>query len=251
MPVVRTLTAGLLAGTLLAPVGLSGGSAAAAQTVSPQEAERTGTLRFQVKRAGSEIGTHQVTFRRAGERLTVKVDIDLSVGIGPIKFFKYTHDNTTTWVDGQVVRMTTRTDDDGTAYRVDARRTATGALEVATQDGTRTVEGDILPSTYWIADTINADKLLNTQKGTVEEITVDADGTDRVRTADGELEAQRYVIHGALDTHIWYQEQGRWVGLAFDARGERITYHLVQRSGYLPTSPPGRPTDAAQQANRE
>ena len=237
MRLARTLTAGLFAGALLAPAG-GGAAAASTAPVSAEQAERTGTLRFDVKRGGSKIGTHQVTFRRAGERLTVKVDIDLSVGIGPIKFFRYTHDNTTTWDNGRVVAMKTRTNDDGTDYRVDATRLDDGRLQVRTKDGTKTVAGTILPSTYWIAATIEADKLLNTQKGTVEDITVEEDGLDTVETAEGAVQAQRYVIHGALDTHIWYRDMGRWVGLAFDARGERVTYHLVRHTGYLPTEPP-------------
>ena len=237
MRLARTLTAGLFAGALLAPAG-GGAAAASTAPVSAEQAERTGTLRFDVKRGGSKIGTHQVTFRRAGERLTVKVDIDLSVGIGPIKFFRYTHDNTTTWDNGRVVAMKTRTNDDGDAYRVDAKRLDDGRLQVRTKDGTKTVAGTILPSTYWIAATIEADKLLNTQKGTVEDITVEEDGLDTVETSEGPVQAQRYVIHGALDTHIWYRDMGRWVGLAFDARGERVTYHLTRHTGYLPTEPP-------------
>jgi hypothetical protein len=237
MRLARTLTAGLFAGALLAPAG-SAAAPASFAPVTAEQAEDTGVLRFDVKRGGDKIGTHQLTFRRAGDRLTVKVDIDLSVGIGPIKFFRYTHDNTTTWANGQVVAMKTRTNDDGTDYRVDAKRLDDGSLQVKTKDGTKRVAGTILPSTYWIAETIDADKLLNTQKGTVEEITVEAGGTDTVETADGPVQAQRYVIHGALDTHIWYRDMNRWVGLAFDARGERVTYHLTRHTGYLPTEPP-------------
>jgi hypothetical protein len=237
MRLARTLTAGLFAGALLAPAGAAGAPANLAP-VTAEQAEDTGVLRFDVKRGGSKIGTHQLTFRRKGDRLTVKVDIDLSVGIGPITFFKYTHDNTTTWDQGRVVAMKTRTNDDGTDYRVDAKRLDDGRLQVTTKDGTKRIEGTILPSTYWIAETINADKLLNTQKGTVEDITVEEAGSDTVETADGPVQATRYVIRGALDTHIWYRDMNRWVGLAFDARGERVTYHLTKHTGYLPTEPP-------------
>ncbi|MBK1668020.1 hypothetical protein CKO28_08220 [Rhodovibrio sodomensis] len=237
MRLARTLTAGLFAGALLAPAG---GSAAPASfaPVTVDQAEQTGRLRFDVKRGGDKIGTHQLTFRRQGDRLTVKVDIELSVGIGPITFFRYTHENTTTWDNGRIVAMKTRTNDDGTEYRVDARRLDDGSLKVRTKDGSKTVAGTILPSTYWIAATIEADKLLNTQTGTVEEITVEARGQDTVQTADGPVQAQRYVIHGGIDTHIWYRDMNRWVGLAFDARGERVTYHLTKHTGYLPTQPP-------------
>lgn len=239
MRVPRVLTAGLLAGVLMSPAGGAGGAAAGpAEAVSKAAAERTGTLRFRVDRGGSPIGTHELTFRQAGDRLTVQVDIQLEVGIGPITFFRYEHANTTTWLDGRVVRMQTRTNDNGDKHRVTAERTPAGDLRVRTREGVRSVPGDILPSTYWIAGTVDASRLLNTQNGRVEEITVDPAGTERVETAQGPLEAQRYVIHGALDTHVWYQQAGRWVGLAFDARGERVTYHLVERSGYLPTQPP-------------
>lgn len=244
MRLVTTLSAGLLAGVLLAPAGP--GRSAETQAVAPVrdgESEQRGTLKFRVERAGSPIGTHTLTFRRAGDRLTVEVAIDLEIALGPIPLYSYTHRNTTTWRDGHVVAMRTRTDDDGEAFRVDAARTDAGELRVETGDGTRTVPGGILPSTYWMSATIGAERLLNTQKGTLAEIEVARTDPERMEVPDGgTVAADGYAMRGDIDTRIWYDPGGRWVALAFEAKGERVTYHLVERRGYVPTRPPQGPT---------
>ncbi len=98
-----------------------------------------------------------------------------------------------------------------------------------------------------MTSTVRADRLLNTQKGTLGQVEVERTGTRQVQLPGGRtVEAEGYVMRGDIDTAIWYDADGRWVALAFDAKGERITYHLIERGGYVPTRPPQAAT--AQQA---
>jgi hypothetical protein len=134
--------------------------------------------------------------------------------------------------------MRTKTNDDGDRYRVEATRQDDGSLAVTTgQGGTRTVSGDLLPTTYWISRTIEQKRLLNTQEGDVAEITVRDLGTRSLPIGDRSITAQGYQLSGDLELKVWYDQTGRWVGMSFDGRGKRVTYTLKRREGFIPTQP--------------
>mgnify|MGYP000143737422 CR=1 FL=1 len=224
----RWLAATALGVATLAPAGAAGGDG------------ETGKLRFAVHYDGDRIGTHALTFRRTGpDSMAVKIAIDLEVGFAFVTLFRYTHRNDTRWEQGRLVRMDARTNDDGTEHRVRAERTDGGELRVTTKDGTsRTMPGDVLPSTYWMSDTVERERLLNTQKGDLAEVEVTPmPQTDRVPTPDGPVAAQGYTMTGGIDAKTWYDDAGRWVKLTFQARGKTVRYRLIERSGFVPTSP--------------
>jgi len=218
---------------LAAGLTLTSGAAGAADT---------GTMRFAVYHDDTRIGTHELRFTRESPRaLDVEIDIDLSVDFAFINFYTYEHENRTTWRDGRLARMDARTNDDGEAHRVRARRTENGKLRVTTKDGTeRTLPGDALPSTYWMRETIERGRLLNTQKGTFGEVRTQRMGTTTVPGPGGPIEATGYKMGGDIQARAWYDAQGRWVSLKFTAEGGTVRYELTHREGYIPNAVPGR-----------
>lgn len=48
----------------------------------------SGDLRFEVRRNGSEIGYHVLSFRQDGERLTVDIDIELRVRLAFVTLYR-------------------------------------------------------------------------------------------------------------------------------------------------------------------
>ncbi|SDG46675.1 hypothetical protein SAMN05216241_11432 [Limimonas halophila] len=216
------------------------GMAALAPAAEAGAATEEGRMRFAVHYDGDRIGMHELRFTRLGpDSLRVEIAIDLKVGFAFVTLFRYTHRNETQWEQGELVRMSARTNDDGTKHRVQAERTDEGQLRVTDENGTtRTMPGDTLPSTYWMTATVERAQLLNTQKGNLAEITVaQHPKTDLVPTPEGRVPAQGYTMSGGLDAKAWYDEQGRWVKLTFQARGSTVRYELIERSGFVPTSP--------------
>ena len=199
----------------------------------------TGVMRFRVDRDGSEMGTHELRFERVGHgRIKVAIDIELAVKFGPFTVFRYTHHNRTVWSEGRILYLSTRTDDDGEVYEVEAERRDDDKLAVATKRGESAVApADILPTTYWMTATTEQGRLLNTQKGGVASVTLTSLGQREQKVPGGRVTATGYKMTGDVAAHIWYDPDGRWVGLSFDGRGKRVTYTLVHRSGLLPTSP--------------
>ncbi len=205
----------------------------------PDMSADTGVMRFRVDRDGGEIGTHELRFERAGHgRIKVAIDIDLAVKFGPFTVFSYTHRNRTAWSDGRILYLSTRTDDDGEVYEVEAERRDDGKLAVATKRGESAVApAEILPTTYWMTATTAQDRLLNTQEGNLASVEMAPLGERKQQVPGGRVTATGYKMTGDVQAHIWYGPDGRWVGLSFEGRGKRVTYTLVHRSGFLPTSP--------------
>jgi len=198
-------------------------------------------MAFEVRRGGSRIGRHRLAFARPGPgRLDVAIDIDLEVTFGPFTLYRYTHRNRTRWADGRVLSLATETDDDGEAHRVRAERGPGGQLRVTADGTTGTLPAEVLPTSYWMTATIDQSRLLNTQTGALAEVSVQGLGTRAQAVPEGEATARGYRMTGDVEADIWYDATGRWVGLSFDGKGERITYRLNGRRGDLPTAPPGR-----------
>jgi len=185
------------------------------------------------------MGTHELRFERAGHgRIKVDIDIDLVVKFGPFTVYSYTHRNRTVWSGGRVLYLSTRTDDDGDVYEVEAERRGDGQLAISTKRGESAVApAEILPTTYWMTATTEQERLLNTQKGNIATVKMASLGQREQKVPGGRVTATGYKMTGDVAAHIWYDPDGRWVGLSFDGRGKRVTYTLVDRSGFLPTSP--------------
>lgn len=209
------------------------GAASAQESQAPREAgyqpadgER---IVFDVYREGSEFGTHELTFAR-GENgdLTVDITIRLRAGFGPITVFRYEHDSTETWRDGELVALSARTLKDGETYRVEAAR----------QDGRLQVDGEspdmgsfqtaypagILPSSHWHGYPVGNYELLNTEFGSPLAASVEFAGEEEIEADGGTILANHYKLNSSLLLDVWYDETGRWAGCAFIARGQAITY---------------------------
>ena len=64
--------------------------------------------------------------RQDGPRLAVDIDIELEVRLAFITVYRYRHTNRELWDDGRLMGFTSRTDDNRTLHRVEARRVGDG-----------------------------------------------------------------------------------------------------------------------------
>ena len=85
------------------------------------------TLSFAVMRQGQQIGSHKLVFERDGSHLKVSTSIDLAVKLVGITAYRYSHRAQEVWDGDALLSLTSRTDDDGKAYAVQANRTAEGS----------------------------------------------------------------------------------------------------------------------------
>lgn len=181
---------------------------------------------FQILRDGNPFGTHRVDFARDGDQTIIDIHIEMRVGLGPISFFKYDHHNTETWQGDQPLSLKSETDDDGTDYRVDADWGEQSL--VVTVNGERyEADPSIYPTSYWNPVYLEAktDKLLNTQKGHIEDITITELGETEKEVAGELRKAMHYKIDASVPIEVWYDKETRqWIGLDFTVRGSELSY---------------------------
>ncbi|MEM6901791.1 MAG: DUF6134 family protein, partial [Pseudomonadota bacterium] len=187
-------------------------------------------LHFQVFMGQKDIGDHIIKFteNEIDGRINVDIDIDLKVKYAFITFFEYAHDNSEVWEGNTLISLNSDTMDDGRDFFVDAQREG----EVLIVEGSRGSfeKGQQLTSTsHWNRDALlQAEALLNSQKGDLLEYSLTKIGSEEVVARGETVMADKYFLDAKIDTTLWYaQETGEWVKMTFDAKGREIRYELV------------------------
>ncbi len=178
---------------------------------------------FDIIRKGDRIGFHAVKVEDTGDG-GVRVDtrIEMQVKFGPIPVFRYEHVSTETWRDGVLQSVESRTDNNGKAESLTARREG----DVLLIDGTRYKgegPGDAIPSSYWNKAIVSTKTLLDTQNGRLIDVQIENLGETPSPTG---APAEQHKLTGTVDLNLWYQGE-RWVGADFVVRGQPLTYRLV------------------------
>jgi hypothetical protein len=211
---------------------LGGGMAMAAALALParlQAAPGSHDIAFRVFRGDDDIGTHHVDFIRAGDRLEVRVAVDLVVTFAGIPVFRFTHRNHETWQGGRLAAIETTTDDDGKPYVVHGVRVG-DVFRIRSTFGDYDAPGGIIPSSYWDPRMIGQTQLLDTRSGKLLPSATSRLGVETVPTPSGPVQATRYHLSGEITLDIWYSPAGDWVKMDFTARGSQVTYRLESNS---------------------
>jgi hypothetical protein len=186
------------------------------------------SLGFAVMRKGSRIGTHMLTFDQAGDTLTVHVDVELRVGLGPIVLFRYQHHATEVWKAGQLVSVDTETNDDGTPNKVTGRRTADGFEVEGTKAKPYIAPDNALPATHWNHKQLDG-PWINTQDGRLMHPTITPKGKEMIPVASGaKILARHFALTGDAILETYYDDAANWVGLNFKAGdGSLVLYEMI------------------------
>ena len=83
-----------------------------------------------------------------------------------------------------------------------------------------------IPSSHWNRLQVYQEQMLSTETGEVLDIEVETIGEDIVMVGDEAVNATHYRLQSDLTVDLWYDDQSRWVKLAFEVRGQDIEYVL-------------------------
>ncbi len=203
--------------------GLLTAAAPAAADIDPV-ALYGGDLQFDVLRNGDVVGEHNVQFALSGRDLTVDARFELEIRILFFPAYRYAYQSTSVWRDGRLVRLDALTDDDGSVSEV-AARAEDGRVRIRGRDGTEWGDPSLIPTDHWNADVLGSDTVLNTITGEVSRVSIRDMGEETLPTATGTCQARRYAYSGDLETEVWYDPDGRWVGMRFQGKdGSTIDY---------------------------
>lgn len=196
--------------------------------VSPSHSERltphSDELEFEVVRDGVPVGQHRVTFTRDGEELRVEANFRLEIKLFALTLYSLDYASQTRWLNGKLLTLKARTNDDGTIATVLAERKG-DAFRLTGPNGTQTVRGDLIPTDHWNIAVTESDRVLNTITGKVNAVRMRDLGSENVIAEGRTIEARRWAYTGDLENEVWYDKDGQWVKMRFRGRdGSTIEY---------------------------
>lgn len=210
-----------------------------AVTAPPAGAERNpfdlaaayaGGLQFEVRRDGRSIGRHEVTFEREGEALRVTAQSDIRVRFLGIPIYRFDYRSESLWDESGLLRLEAETDDDGRESRVVARREAE-ELRIEGSGGRAQVGAPLFPTDHWHPAVLDERAVLNTLTGRINAVDIVFEGEEEIEAGGGTRPARRYSYDGDLQATVWYDRQGRWVGLRFLGQDGTPIDYVCRRCG--------------------
>jgi hypothetical protein len=186
-------------------------------------------LSFQVIRKGGVIGSHVIEFVPDASKLTVRIAVDIAVGIGPIVLFRYTHRSEEHWVDHAFTAMETTTNDNGTHDFVAMHKTEDGYAVHCSRFGDYVAPANVLPGSNWDERMLSV-PVINTQHGKLLRPHVTMLSEESVPDASGgTIEARHFAVRGDANIDTWYDSTPSWAALRFTSHeGSEITYKRIQ-----------------------
>ncbi len=198
--------------------------------VSPASAmEPDLSWRFGVLLDDKRIGFHNFHVSRDGDRQLLETEAEFDVKFLFFTAFRYRHQNVESWNDGCLSSIDASTNSNGRELDVRGRRAADG-FEVTGKAGSSTLPDCVRTFAYWNPDILEADRLLNSQTGEYEDVSVAFESDDVVNVGDRTVHALRYRLSAkAGDITLWYSTvDRRWLALEAPAKGGRtIRYEPI------------------------
>lgn len=187
-------------------------------------------IRFRVLRNGTPVGHHRVRFRSDDGTVIAETEFDVRVKLVIFTAYRFEHVARDVWRNGCLVSLSARTNDNGTETSLEARLRG-GNLAVRQAGDVRTIEAGIFPTTHWNVGVVQAERVLNTITGRVNEIEIVPLGREQIRAGGRTVTAQRYRYTGELRADVWYDTEGRWVKMRFSAQDGSIIEYACERCG--------------------
>ena len=182
------------------------------------------TLNFAVLRNGEPIGTSTTRLSRDGGETLADVVTHIQVRIASITVYRFDQSETERWVDGKLVAMNSRTDDNGTVHKVSATRRG-DALSVDADGKLAKVDPAVIPVSLWNASLLQTPIAINPQDGAVTPVSVVDHGEEPLVLHGRPTAAHHYSIKTSFPQEVWYDRQHRLLKVELRASdGSKIQY---------------------------
>lgn len=188
------------------------------------------TWRFDVALDGKPIGFHTFAISRNGTQEVLTTEARFDVKFLFITAFRYRHNNTEVWDDGCLESIDASTESNGDKLRVNGAAAENG-FDLSSDSGSTVLPGCIQTFAYWKPDALKASKLLNSQTGEYENVSIEFEQSEQLQVGGRDLEARRYLLAAESgDIRLWYaSDDDTWLALEAPAKGGRtISYTAVE-----------------------
>ena len=191
-------------------------------------------IEFDVYRNGEKVGFHKVNFFDQANRLKVTSEFVLNIKILFITAYRFNYRSQSIWSDGVLSEINVIVDDNGETFSLSGSR-AGGKMVITKGNEDYQANVPLFPTNHWNAEVLNKEVVLNTLTGELNRVKIIRGKKTKIPTEHGQIEAQHFSYTGDLDTQVWYDPKGRWVGMEFLGHdGSSIRYHCRQCLGSAP-----------------
>lgn len=185
--------------------------------------------RFKVFLEDKPIGEQVFRVSEEGGRARLLTEATFDVKVLFFTAYTYRHRNEEIWKDGCLERIESTTDDNGEPFRLLGRAEGDGFV-VETAKSSTTLPSCVRSFAYWNVDYLQGSKLLNSQTGEYEPVSVRSLGEVSLEMNGEPLRARRYAIEGPkLRIDLWYSLDDDWLALESSSKGGR-TLRYVRES---------------------
>ena len=184
---------------------------------------------FDVALDGKPIGSHTFELQHDGSKQVLTTEASFDVKFLFITAFRYRHQNTEIWSNGCLSSIDASTDSNGQQFDVRGE-IGNGRFDVIGAEGSMTLPGCVQTFAYWNPAILESQRLLNSQTGEYEDVTVTLEGREPLTVAGKQVDTLRYRLSAkAGDITLWYSSaDNTWVGLEAPAKGGRkLRYQAV------------------------
>jgi len=197
--------------------------ASATAGLAQAEGPARGDWNFRVLLDGKPIGSHRFTLETEGGQRTLRSVAAFDVKVLGISAYRYRHEAEERWQGDCLVGLTSKTDDDGKALAVQARKDG-DALAVKSPRGDEKLEGCVMSFAYWNPAMLRQTRLLNAQTGEHEKVKIEALADAQVESQGRRVDAKRWRITGPESpVELWYSPEGEWLALESKVSGGKRT----------------------------
>lgn len=185
---------------------------------------------FRVEREGRDIGRHRIELRPSADGFEVRVEIDLAVRFAFLTLYRYTHENGEVWQDGRLSGFASRTDDNGTRYRVACTREARG-FAIESSEGSFRAPADAVATTYWHRGFTRSPVWIDSMRGHPRRVVCRPRPDPGSPACPGTPSA--FAVTGELALDLAYVDD-RLAGLGFTLGGARFIYLPLELPAAVP-----------------
>jgi Family of unknown function (DUF6134) len=207
------------------PIGLAFGALLALCSVTTFANPRK--WEFQVYLDDTAIGHHHFVVNDKGAERELTTDARFDVKVLFINAYRYVHDANERWRGNCLASLNARTDDNGKPSAVQADQQGE-RVNVVSPRGREALDGCVMSFAYWNPEILRQTRLLNSQTGQYEAVTVAAMGDERITVRGAPVQAKRYRITGPKNPiDLWYGVDNNWLALQSTLEGgRRLRYAL-------------------------
>lgn len=168
-------------------------------------ADAASVLEYKILKEGEPIGTETVTLNEVDGRTMVDVKTETHVQVLFLKF-DYSHERREIWKDGQLLSVTSRTNDDGTPHHYELLRGEDG-FGLMKNGKKQKLDETVLPLTLWTKAVVDRPVLLSV---------IDAEPYKVTTTKVGD---NHYKMEGDIQRELWFSKDGYLQKVAFKRKG--------------------------------